>query len=56
MIKKSSKMLSDLLEKREMLKIRAIKNYCELNKNIFGNVNAKKLVAFVEKLYGKSEK
>jgi hypothetical protein len=46
--------LGEILKKREELKLKAIKNHVEVHKNVFGNVNAKKLIKFIERLY-KSE-
>jgi len=46
--------LEELLKKREELKLKAIKIHVEVHKNVFGNVNANKLIKFIERLY-KSE-
>lgn len=41
----------DILKKQENLKLRAIKNYCELNQNMFGKIKVKPLLKFIERLY-----
>lgn len=46
--------LEQLLKKREELILKALKTHIEVHKNIFGNVNANKLIKFIERLY-KSE-
>ncbi len=46
--------LEELLKKREELILKALKTHIEVHKNVFGNVNAKKLLKLIERLY-KSE-
>lgn len=45
--------LEEVLKKSEELKLKAIKIYCETHKNMFGNVNAKKLIKYIERLYNR---
>ena len=44
--------LEEILKKQEQIKLKAIKLHIEVHKNVFGNVNAKKLIKFIERLYG----
>lgn len=44
--------VSELLKKKERLNFKAIRHYVSLHENLFGNVNAKKLMKFIAKLYG----
>jgi hypothetical protein len=43
--------IGKILEKQEKLKLRAIRNYCMLNQNIFGKIKVKPLLKFIEGLY-----
>lgn len=47
--------LEEILKKQDRIKLKAIKLYCEINKNIFGNINVKKLLDYIERLYNKNE-
>ena len=48
--------LSEILKKQEELKLRAIKIHIETNKSVFGTINAKKFMKFIERLYQKNDK
>ena len=48
--------LEEVLKKREELILKALKTHIEVHKNVFGNVNAKKLLKFIERLYIINEK
>ena len=37
-------------EKQEEIILNAIKNYCELNQNMFGKISVKKVIKFIEKI------
>lgn len=45
--------LEEVLKKSEELKLKAIKFYCEANQNMFGNINVKKLMKYIERLYSR---
>ena len=47
--------LEEILKKQDQIKLKAIKLYIEIHKNAFGNVNAKKLLDYIERLYSKNE-
>ena len=48
--------LSEILKKQEEIKLRAIKIHIETNKSVFGTINAKKFMKFIERLYQKNDK
>lgn len=41
----------EILQKQGDFKLRAIKNYCKLNQNMFGKIKVKPLLKFIEGLY-----
>jgi hypothetical protein len=43
--------LKEILKRREEYIVTAIRIYCRLNENFFGNVKVDKLLQFVESLY-----